>query len=173
MLTHDQSAQLDQFEKALDEEYRNKKEAIRFMRQFLSGSVRPSLNGSLLSGITVASQDPKGLTESNPNLPPLDVNDGPTLIGKVEEVMEQYSGEKWTMRRMLAYLQQQEFPIRNAKPEASVSAALSKLARSGRITAIRPGAGKSQGIYQWNLSYTGAPVEDDSSDEMEEESTTV
>lgn len=156
MLTNEQSHQLDIFEKALDEEYRNKKDAIRFMRQFLTGSMASSIQGSLLQGASALGV-PAVLTstggEETAELPPLDVDDGPTLIGKVYDIMERYPNEKWTMRRMLAYLQKQKFSIKNNKPEASISAALSKLTKMGKIKAVRPGVGKSQGIYQWNPNY--------------------
>jgi len=169
VLTHEQTNQLEQFEKALDAEYKSKKEAIRFMRQFLSGYVLPT-NGILLQGISPFAIDSTAVLGNglSTDLPPLDVDDGPTLIGKVSEVAEQFPNEKWTMRRMLAYLQRINFPIKNSKPEASISAALSKLAKAGRFTMVRPGAGKSQGIYQWNPNYVPTGKDTELVDEIEE-----
>ena len=134
---------IKRYELELEERYRRAKDAIQLMRQMLnqgeSGfpTIDPGLAGVSAAGAQHAS------------LPPLEATtEAQSLAGKIEQVCEEFHDDRWTMRRMLKYLQQIGFDLRD-KPEGSISAALGKLAQGGKLKVVRRGAGSMASIYQW------------------------
>ena len=149
-------AVVDRFEREIEDRYKCDKEAVRGMRTLLERYEAGDLTAEVRAAMS--GPDAKDLP-----LPPLEVPaNAQTLASKVAEVCEQYANEQWTMRRMLAYLQQIDFPLSN-KPEGSISSCLGKLAREKKLTVVRHGAGSSPSIYQWSAGLEGLPSEDQDS----------
>ena len=105
---------INRYELELEERYRRAKDAIQLMREMLnqgeSGfpTIDPGLAGVSAAGAQHAS------------LPPLEATtEAQSLAGKIEQVCEEFHDDRWTMRRMLKYLQQIGFDLRD-KPEGSI-----------------------------------------------------
>ena len=153
-------AVVDRFEREIEVRYKSDKEAARGMRVLLSryesGGIAPELSAAM-----------SGSDGLDLPLPPLeDTAHAHTLAGKVAEVCERYADEQWTMRRMLKYLRQVDFPLKE-KPEGSISACLGKLARDERLNILRQGSGSSPSIYQWNSGSKVSPTPSTDSDSGE------
>lgn len=140
MLTREQ---INQFELEVEEKYKQEKEAVRIMRRLLDVSESRPQQQPAVSLI-----DPTKVSAPKV-LPPLD--DGlstPTLLTRIEQIVVEFGPkEQWTMRRMLAYLKQIGVEL-SAKPEGTISAALSKLAAQGKLIIERQGAGSVPSIYR-------------------------
>jgi hypothetical protein len=143
--------QIEAYEKQIDENYAREKDAIRIMRRLVDQNTNGA-NATVTTPTTAPSFS--GSTADDLPLPPLEPNlETPSLFRKIEEVAKAFPNDKWTMRRMLAYLQQIRFPLRESKPEGSISAALGKLARIGKLKILRQGMGSVASIYQWNENW--------------------
>ena len=162
MLTREQ---IDTYEKQIDENYAQEKNAIRIMRRLLD---EPRRGFTSIASLVNGTATPSTTVDDLP-LPPLEPNlEAPSLFRKIEEVAKTFPIEKWTMRRMLAYLQQIKFPLRDSKPEGSISAALGKLAKQGRLKVLRQGVGSVASIYQWNENWQlQAQVEPEETERVE------
>ena len=148
MLTREQ---IDAYEKEVEKNYHQEREAIRIMRKLLDAS-EGRVNGHQPS-VAVLGAIPK-----YPDLPPLEEDsETPTLASKIEQICKQFPDEKWTMRRTMAYLRQVHFPMRES-PEGSISAALGKLAAQKKLLVVRRGYGSVASIYQWNPEWKDGPV---------------
>lgn len=136
-------AVVDRFEEEVEDRYKRDKEAVRGMRTLLERYE----SGELADEVRAAMRGPNARELP---LPPLeDTSSAQTLASKVADVCERFADEQWTMRRMVAYLRQLQFPLSD-KPQGSISSCLGKLARENKLIVVRPGAGSSPSIYQWN-----------------------